>query len=138
MSERKSRARSSEGPHPVDVIAGRNLHIARTLAGYSQQRLAEAVGISFQQVQKYENAKNRMSISRAWEFSSILGISLAAILEGADDNHSDIQLKGPKFKEWLALYARAREIGQLHEITALAGRVVTLCELTARDSSQCR
>lgn len=138
MSERTRRARSGEGPHPVDVIAGRNLNIARTLAGYSQQRLGAEVGLSFQQIQKYENGKNRMSISRAWEFARILGISFSALVDGADDVPAGSKMSGPRFNEWLALYARARATGRLREITAIAGRVVQLYELATRESSQCR
>jgi transcriptional regulator with XRE-family HTH domain len=137
MSGRKRRARPGEGPHPVDVIAGRNLHIARKLAGYTQQRLADEVGLTFQQIQKYENGKNRMSLSRAWQFASVLGISFSALIDGADMS-ADEQMTGPRFNEWLALYARARETGRLREITAIAGSIVQLCELTARESSQCQ
>lgn len=135
MSGRKRRARSGEGPHPVDVIAGRNLHIARKLAGYTQQRLADEVGLTFQQTQKYERGTNRISISRAWEFASILGISFSALIDGADDMPTDRRMTGPRFNEWLTLYARARETGQLREITAIAGRIVELCEPTGRTSS---
>jgi transcriptional regulator with XRE-family HTH domain len=126
-----------EGPHPVDVIAGRNLYVARKLAGYTQQHLADEVGLTFQQIQKYERGTNRMSLSRAWQFASILGISFSALIDGADMS-ADEQMTGPRFNEWLALYARARETGQLHEITAVAGRIVQLCELAARESSQCQ
>lgn len=138
MSKRKRRVISGEGPHPVDVIAGRNLHIARNLAGYTQQRLAEEVGLTFQQIQKYENAKNRMSISRAWQFASILGISFSALVDGADDMPTGSSMSGPHFNEWLTLYARARETGRLREIIALAGRIVQLCELPTRKPSQCQ
>lgn len=138
MSGRKRRARSGEGPHPVDVIAGRNLHIARTLAGYSQQRLGAEVGISFQQIQKYERGANRMSISRAWQFASILGISFSALVDGADDMPTGSSMSGPHFNEWLTLYARARETERLREIIALAGRIVQLCELPTGKASQCQ
>jgi len=137
MSERKSRAKSAEGPHPVDVIAGRNLHIARTLAGYTQQRLGDEVGLTFQQIQKYENGKNRMSISRAWQFASILGIGFSAFVDGVEDLPADRTMHSPLFNEWLTLYARARRLGQLREITAIAGRIVEFCELTKQEHSQC-
>ncbi|OJU24016.1 MAG: hypothetical protein BGN91_11240 [Nitrobacter sp. 62-13] len=137
MSGRKSNARSGEAPHPVDVIAGRNLHIARTLAGYTQQRLADEVGLTFQQIQKYENAKSRMSISRAWQFSQLLGISFSAFVEGADDKPIDWAMSGPEFNEWLSLYVRARKTDQLPEITAVASRIVKLCEPDP-EHSQCR
>lgn len=136
MSERKRKTKS-EAPHPVDVIAGRNLHIARTLAGYSQQRLGAEVGLTFQQIQKYENAKNRMSVSRAWEFSKLLGIGFSALVEGAEDMPTDWAMSGAEFNEWLTLYIRARNAGQLREITAIAGRIVELCEFSKREAAQC-
>jgi transcriptional regulator with XRE-family HTH domain len=135
MSERKRRTKVS---HPVDVIAGRNLHIARTLAGYTQQRLGDEVGLSFQQIQKYENAKNRMSISRAWEFSSILGVSFSAFVDDADDMPTHRTMSGPQFNEWLALYATARDTGQLSAITVIARRIVELCKPAAREASRCQ
>ncbi|MBZ9944502.1 helix-turn-helix domain-containing protein [Mesorhizobium sp. BR1-1-13] len=138
MSERKRRARSGASPHPVDVIAGRNLNIARKLAGYSQQRLGAEVGLTFQQIQKYENGKNRMSVSRAWEFASILGISFSALVDGADDMTTGSGMTGPRFTEWLTLYTRAQATGRLREIAAVAGHIVQLCELSAPESSQCQ
>lgn len=135
MSRRKRKTTQREAPHPIDVIAGRNLNIARKLAGYTQQRLADEVGLTFQQIQKYETAKNRISLSRAWEFSSILGISFAAFIDGTDDNPEGDQMNGLAFNGWLALYARARATKQLCEITAIATRIVQLCESTGRESS---
>lgn len=138
MSGRKRKEKPREAPHPIDVIAGRNLYIARNLAGFTQQRLASEVGLTFQQIQKYERGTNRMSISRAWEFASILGISISAFIDGADDIPASGQMSGPNFNEWLTLYARAQETGQLREIATIARRIVQLCELSARESSQCQ
>lgn len=136
MSGRKSRARSGEAPHPVDVIAGRNLHIARRLAGYTQQRLGAEVGLTFQQIQKYENAKNRMSISRAWQFAKILGIGFSTFVDGVGDLPTDRIMHGPQFNEWLTLYGRARQIGQVRQLTTIVAQVLDLCE-TTRESPQC-
>ncbi|MHC2424239.1 transcriptional regulator with XRE-family HTH domain [Bradyrhizobium elkanii] len=138
MSGRKRKETPREAPHPIDVIAGRNLYIARNLAGFTQQHLASEVGLTFQQIQKYENGKNRMSLSRAWQFASILGISFSALIDGADDMPMGSRMSGPRFNEWLTLYARARETGQLREITAIARRIVQLCEPSARETSQCQ
>lgn len=61
------------GPDKVDVHVGRRLRIARKEAGVSQTKLAEALGITFQQVQKYEHAKNRISPSRLAAAAATLG-----------------------------------------------------------------
>lgn len=138
MPGRKRKTSPSEAPHPVDVIAGRNLYIARNLAGYTQQRLVEEVGLTFQQIQKYENAKNRMSVSRAWQFSKLLGVAFSAFVEGADEVPTNWAMSGAEFNEWLTLYVKARAAGQLREITAIARRVVELCELSGQRPSQCQ
>ena len=68
---------SVDGPRPVDVHVGRRLRLRRTLLGISQEKLGEAVGLTFQQIQKYERGANRVSASRLFEFSKILDISIS-------------------------------------------------------------
>lgn len=63
-------------PHPVDVHVGARLRLARLEAKKSQADVARAVGITFQQVQKYENGSNRISASRLFEFSEILDVDI--------------------------------------------------------------
>ena len=67
-SGKKGRASS------IDEHVGARLKQRRTLMGLSQEKLAEAVGITFQQIQKYENGANRVSAGRLYEFSSILSV----------------------------------------------------------------
>ena len=59
-------------PHPIDAIVGANLRQLRKRAGLSQTELGDRVGVTFQQIQKYENAKNRMSASRLWDCARVL------------------------------------------------------------------
>ena len=66
-----------EGPNPVDQHVGQRLRLRRTLMGLSQERLAEAVGLTFQQVQKYERGANRVSASRLHEFSEVLNVPVS-------------------------------------------------------------
>ncbi len=63
---------SVDGPRPVDVHVGRRLRLRRTLLGISQEKLGAAVGLTFQQIQKYERGANRVGASRLFEFSQIL------------------------------------------------------------------
>lgn len=58
----------------IDKKVGENLCKFRLLRGMSQEKLAEAVGVTFQQIQKYEKSRNRISVSRLWQFSKILKI----------------------------------------------------------------
>jgi transcriptional regulator with XRE-family HTH domain len=69
-------------PHPIDIHVGNRLKQRRHLCGMSQSELAEKAGITFQQVQKYERGTNRMSASRLYEFSQILGVNISYFFEG--------------------------------------------------------
>jgi len=59
---------------PVDAHIGRRLRLRRTLMGFSQEKLADAVGLTFQQIQKYEKGANRIGASRLYQFSKILEV----------------------------------------------------------------
>ncbi|MGR6431048.1 helix-turn-helix domain-containing protein [Rhizobium sp. PAMB 3174] len=72
-------------PHEVDVIVGRNVRILRTQKGISQTELADAIGITFQQVQKYEKGSNRISASRLHQIAEFLGIGIATLFLGTDN-----------------------------------------------------
>ena len=64
-------------PHPVDVHVGSRVRLRRTMLGMSQEKLGEAVGLTFQQIQKYERGANRIGCSRIYQFSSILDVPVA-------------------------------------------------------------
>lgn len=72
----------------VDEHVGSRLKQRRTLMGLSQEKLAESVGITFQQVQKYENGANRVSAGRLYEFSKILNVPVSFFFDtlGASAN----------------------------------------------------
>ena len=61
-------------PNSVDGYVGSRLRLRRTLLGYSQEKLADSLGITFQQVQKYERGTNRISASRLYKLSQILDV----------------------------------------------------------------
>ncbi len=71
-------------PHPVDVYVGKRLRMRRTILGMSQEAIGTAIGVTFQQVQKYERGINRMGSSRLYDFSKILGIPVSYFFEGYD------------------------------------------------------
>lgn len=64
-------------PNPVDVHVGSRVRLRRTLLGLSQEKLGEAVGLTFQQIQKYERGANRIGASRLYEFSRILDVPVS-------------------------------------------------------------
>ena len=65
------------GPHPVDVHVGSRVRLRRTLLGMSQTDLGGALGVTFQQVQKYESGKNRIAASRLYQLSMTFGVPLS-------------------------------------------------------------
>jgi len=80
VARRRGRLPSGK-PHPVDIHVGQRLRLRRTLLGMSQEKLAEAVGLTFQQVQKYERGVNRMGSSRLFEFSRVLDVPISYFFE---------------------------------------------------------
>ncbi len=70
--------------HPVDVHVGKRLRLRRNMEGLSQEAMAREVGITFQQIQKYERGVNRMSASRLFEFAGVLRVPVAYFFEGLD------------------------------------------------------
>ncbi len=70
--------------HPVDVHVGKRIRHRRWLLGMTQQQLADAVGIKFQQIQKYETGMNRVSASRLWDIASTLDVPVGFFFEGLD------------------------------------------------------
>ncbi|AFO71619.1 putative HTH domain DNA-binding protein [Caulobacter virus Karma] len=72
-------------PHPVDVYVGRKLRDTRKTAGFSQGQLAEAIGVTFQQVQKYERGHNRISSSKLYEAAQFLKKDIGHFYPPVDD-----------------------------------------------------
>ena len=62
---------------PIDVHVGMRMRLRRTLMGMSQERLGEALGLTFQQVQKYERGVNRVSASRLFDLSRVLDVPIS-------------------------------------------------------------
>lgn len=69
-------------PKEVDIRVGQNLRNARNLRGMTQRRLGEAVGLTLQQIQKYENGTNRITVSRLHQLAEILNIPVAQFFAG--------------------------------------------------------
>lgn len=81
----RNRTRDDDGsPNPTDVHVGKRLRLRRTLLGMSQEKLSEAVGLTFQQIQKYERGANRVGASRLFQFSQILDVPIGFFFEGLD------------------------------------------------------
>jgi transcriptional regulator with XRE-family HTH domain len=75
-------------PNPVDVHVGGRVRLRRTLLGLSQEKLGEAVGLTFQQIQKYERGANRIGASRLFEFSRILEVPVSFFFDDMPEGHT--------------------------------------------------
>jgi transcriptional regulator with XRE-family HTH domain len=78
-----------EGPNPADVHVGARVRLRRTMLGMSQEKLGEALGLTFQQVQKYERGANRVGASRLWEMSRVLEVPVSYFFEELGGAPSD-------------------------------------------------
>jgi len=72
--------------NPVDAHVGHRVRLRRMLIGMSQERLGELLGLTFQQVQKYEKGINRIGAGRLFEVAGILGVPISFFYEDADAN----------------------------------------------------
>ena len=72
------------GPDPVDVLVGARVRLRRNMLGLSQEKLGEALGLTFQQVQKYERGANRISASRLFQLSRILDVPVRFFYDEID------------------------------------------------------
>ena len=78
----------------VDKHVSTQIRNRRILMGLSQERLADAVGVTFQQIQKYERGTNRVSASRLWGFSKILGVSVDYFYKNLDKDSDGMPAYG--------------------------------------------
>jgi len=72
--------------HNVDVHVGARMRQRRTLLGMSQTKLGDAVGLTFQQIQKYERGSNRIASSRLYEFAKVLDVPVSHFFDGMPTN----------------------------------------------------
>lgn len=81
-------------PNEVDMHVGHRLRVRRSLLGLSQEKLAEAIGLTFQQVQKYERGTNRVSAGRLFELSNVLDVPVSYFFEQIGESVSPGKFEG--------------------------------------------
>ncbi|WP_185961449.1 helix-turn-helix domain-containing protein [Telmatospirillum sp. J64-1] len=95
-----SRGRTPSGkPNPIDVHVGSRVRLRRTLLGMSQEKLGEAIGLTFQQVQKYERGANRIGASRLFDLSRVLDVPVSFFF---DDMSDEVSQQSPRLISGLA------------------------------------
>ena len=91
---RSGRGRTPSGkPNPIDAHVGARVRLRRTLLGMSQEKLGEAIGLTFQQVQKYERGANRIGASRLFDLSRVLDVPVSFFF---DDMSEDAAQQSPR------------------------------------------
>ena len=86
-------------PRPIDVHVGSRIRLRRTLMGMSQERLGEALSLTFQQVQKYERGVNRVGASRLFDLSRVLDVPISFFFDDLPDSLSNAQADRAEFAE---------------------------------------
>jgi transcriptional regulator with XRE-family HTH domain len=88
-------------PNPIDVHVGNRIRMRRLLLGMNQETLANALGLTFQQVQKYEGGANRVSASRLSAMAEILGVPISYFFGDLRSDESEISAEDQRWREYL-------------------------------------
>lgn len=86
-------------PDPVDIIVGGNIRTARKMRGFSQELLGRSVGVTFQQIQKYEKGTNRVSSSMLTKITRTLAVSREDLFKGVDENSDFVTPQLPSLSD---------------------------------------
>ena len=102
------------GPHPVDRHVGRRVCEKRISLGHNQSDLARAIGLTFQQVQKYEKGANRISASKLWDISRFLKVDIGYFFDDlADGDPGVAEASPPAFDHDFPATRQSIEIARL-------------------------
>jgi transcriptional regulator with XRE-family HTH domain len=124
-------------PNPIDIHVGKRIRMRRLLLGMNQQTLATALGVTFQQVQKYEHGANRVSASRLSAMAEILGVSIsdfygdlpAANAEvSVEENIRREQLERPETIQLVRLYYAISDPAVRHQFLEMVKAVAQSAE----------
>lgn len=98
-------------PNPVDAHVGSRVRLRRMLLGMSQERLGESMGLTFQQVQKYEKGVNRIGASRLFQIAKILDVPVQFFFEEAPqaDASSPTGMAEPESESFILEFLNSRE-----------------------------
>lgn len=132
MTRRRGRPSNHRAVTEVDSHIGKRIAQRRLLLGLSQHQLAETLGLSFQQLQKYENGGNRVSASRLYQLAQVLRVPITWFYEGMDSGcrrgprPSELsQLTDPEVLQFVRAYYGIRDAAARFRlrgmVTALAG-----------------
>ena len=89
-----ARGAADDGPHPVDRHVGRRVCEKRISLGYNQSDLGRALGLTFQQIQKYEKGANRISASKLWDIARFFKVDIGYFFEGLTNGQPGMAEEG--------------------------------------------
>ncbi len=92
VMKKAQRTKRGEGVDPVDVAVGEAIRKGRNLRGLSQEKLGEEIGMTFQQIQKYEKGTNRVAASTLFYISCILDVPISAFYAGIKYKESPLDI----------------------------------------------
>jgi transcriptional regulator with XRE-family HTH domain len=126
------------GPNPIDKHVGSRVRMRRNMVGFSQEKVADALGLTFQQVQKYEKGTNRISASRLHQLAGVLQVPIPFFFEGAPQQSAKSQGKAesPNFVTDFLATDDGRTLTRAFmriEDAKLRRRIVNLVEQVAGD-----
>ncbi len=105
---------SPKTPNQIDVNVGARIRLRRQLLGFSQSKLAEALGVTFQQVQKYEKGTNRVGASRLQAIAAVLAVPVSSFFES---NGEPVE-RQPPLENDFAVYLASPEAVELNSAFA--------------------
>ena len=108
-----ARGTGEDGPHPVDRHVGRRVQEKRIGLGYNQSDLGRALGLTFQQIQKYEKGTNRISASQLWDMARFLQVDIGYFYAGLPTGQTGVAEDKAVFDHGPAATRQSLEIGRL-------------------------
>lgn len=108
-----ARGVGEDGPHPVDRHVGRRVCEKRISLGYNQSDLGRALGLTFQQIQKYEKGTNRISASKLWDIARFFKVDIGYFFDGLTDRQPGMAEEGSAFDHDFPATRQTIEINRL-------------------------
>jgi transcriptional regulator with XRE-family HTH domain len=131
---------AKKAPNPIDKHVGSRVRMRRMMLGMSQEKLGDALGLTFQQVQKYEGGANRVSASRLSAMAEILGVPISYFFGDLQQEDADLtpedkrwreQLQRPETIEFIRLYYAIPDQKVRHQFLEMAKTVAATFEAKA-------
>ena len=112
MSQDNNNNNQTRKPNPIDVHVGGRIRLRRMMSGLSQERLGEQMGLTFQQIQKYEKGANRVGASRLFQLAQVLKVPVSYFFDDLESDHDSLKPAGfaePNSQDFVLEFLNSRE-----------------------------